>query len=196
MAEPLRNDPEFPPAPPPERRFNVHRYGDPNRGSSRWWFWILVVAVVVWFVVWGRGGHNAHPANTTPVAVPQAPAAPAGPAMNVASLLSQPSNYVGKQVRLQDVLVQGVNGDASIFVGPSNTQQILVVLKKGAVPEPLNGKSSAIPQGGVVTLTGTAEKPASARDLERTAKITRKEADAVEKQGVVIEATQAVPQTL
>jgi len=196
MAEPLRKDDSYTqPQPPAERRFNIHRYGDPNRGSRHWWFWILLAAVVIWFVVWGHGGHNAHPA-ATPVAVPQTPAAPAGPAMDVASMLSQPDNYTGKQVKLRDVLVQSTNGDASIFIGPSNTQQMLVLLKKGAVPDTLKGKARSIPEGGVVTITGTAVKPPSVRDLEHTGKISRKEAEQVSKQGIVIEADRADPQVM
>jgi len=197
MAEPLRKDDSYSqPQPPADRRFNLHRYGDPNRGSRHWWFWILLIAVIVWFVFWGRGGHNAHPANTTPVAVPQTPAAPTGPAMDVASMLSQPDNYIGQQIRLRDVLVQSSNGTASIFVGPSNTQQILVLLKNGAVPDTLKGKANSIPQGGVVTITGTATKPPSVSDLEHTAKISRKEAEQVNKQGIVIEADRADPQVM
>ncbi len=195
MAEPLRKDPYLEPEQQPERRFNVHRYGDPNRGSRHWWFWILLVAVIVWFAVWGRGGHNAHPA-ATPVAVPQTPASTEGPAMDVASMLSQPNNYIGKQVRLRDVLVQSVNGNSSIFVGPTKDQQILVVLKKDAVPDTLKGKVNAIPQGGVVTIEGTATKAPGARDLEHTARLSRKEAEQVAKQGILIEADRADPQTM
>lgn len=197
MAEPLRKDPEFQQADrPAERQFNVHRYGNPNRGPRRWWFWILLIIVIVWFVVWGRGSHNSHPANTTPVAVPQTPATPAGPAMDVASMLSQPNNYIAKPVRLRDVLVQSVNDDASIFVGASNTEQILVVLKKGAIPDTLKGKANTIPKGGVITITGTATNPSSTAELEHTAKIKRSEAEQVMKQGIVIEADRAEPQTM
>jgi hypothetical protein len=195
MAEPLRKDPDLPPQPPKEP-FNVHRYGDPNRGSSRWWFWLLLAAVVIWFAIWGWGGHRAHPAKTTPVVVPQKPAAPAGPPMDVASMIAQPSNYIGKHVQLRDVLVQDVNGDASIFVGTSDTQRLLVLLKKGSVPNALNGKPMALPTGGVITINGTAMKPASTGDLEHAAHIKRKVADEVEKQGIVIEADSAIPQTM
>jgi hypothetical protein len=195
MAEPLRRDPDVQPQPPAERRFNVHRYGDPNRGSRHWWFWILLVGVIVWFAVWGVGGSKKHQV-ATPVAVPQTPATPAGPAMDVASILSQPDTYIGKPVHMRDILVQSANDNASIFVGPSNDQQMLVILKKGSVPDTLKGKSSSIPQGGVVTIDGTAQKPPSASELEHSAKISRKQAEQVVKQGIVIEADSAVPQTI
>jgi len=195
MAEPLRKDPDQQLNPPPNRQFNVHRYGDPNRGSRHWWFWILVVAVIVWFAVWGHGGKHAQQ-EPTPVAVPQTPVAPAGPAMDVASMLSQQNNYIGKPIHLRDVLVQSANDNASIFVGPTKDQQILVVLKKGSVPDTLKGQTSSIPSGGIVTIDGTAQKPPSARDLARSAKISRKEAEQVVKDGIVIEADTAVPQTM
>lgn len=196
MAEPLRKDPDLNQTSPAQPQFNVHRYGNPNRGSGlKWWFLILVVAVVVWFVFWGRGTSqrtaSGAPANTPHVAVP----APK-PGLDVPTLLSNQQNYLGKQIHLRDVLVQKVNGTESIFIGPSTDQQMLVILKNGAVPQTLKGKTSTIPENGIVTVDGTVQKAGSVTDLEHSAKISRKEAEEVNKQGVVIEATRAEPQTM
>ena len=199
MAEPLRKEDlhELPPNPPAGQpaagQFNVHRYGNPNRSSSHWWFWILLLAVVVWFIVWGRGtGHNAT--NTT---VPVPASVPAPPnTVDVATLLSNPQQYIGKPVHLRDVLVQGSNGTASLFIGSGNTQQALVILKKGSVPDTLQGKPKLISEGDVITVTGTVQKSDSPNDLERTAKITHKQAQAVAQQGIVIEADRADPQPM
>ena len=197
MAEPLRKDSAFQASSQPTRQFNVHRYGNPNRGSRRWWFWILLAVVVVWFVVWGRGGaHKTQPAST-PVATPPPATTPASSrSISVANLLNDQAKYLGQQVRLRDVLVQSVNGAQSIFVGPSHDQQVLVILKKGAVPDNLQGKPREIPKSGVVTITGIAQKAGSVGELERTAKISRKEAEQVAKDGIVIEADRAEPQAM
>ena len=196
MGEPLRKDPPpQTPTPSREEQFNLHRYGNPQRSSGlRWLLLILIVAVIVWFVVWGRGsnttGHAGHMA-AAPVPVPAVK-----PSLDVPTLLSNSQNYVGQQVHLRDVLVQSTNGTDSIFVGPSESQQVLVILKKGAVPQTLQGKPSAIPQGGIVTVTGTVQKAGSAADLEHSAGISRKQAEQVSKQGIVIEADRADPQTI
>ena len=97
---------------------------------------------------------------------------------------------------MRDVLVQDTNGDASFWVGTSDTQRLLVLLKQGAVPNALNGKPRTLSKGGVISVTGTAVKPASRRELEHTAKIKGKAAEQVEKQGIVIEADSAVPQSM
>ena len=198
MGEPLRRDPA--PGEPSSsgRQFNIHRYGNPNRGSSwRWIFLLLVIAVIVWFVIWGRGGSRnpqtaaTAPANPAPTTAQPAPQ----PTIDVPTLLSSTSNYIGKDVRLRDVLIQSVNGTSSVFVGPKNSQ-VLVVLQEGAVPDTLQGQPRSLPQGGVVTITGQAEKPGSTRDLERSAKISRKEAEQVQKDGVIINATRVQPQRM
>ena len=198
MAEPLRKNPEVlnPPDQTPSRQFKVYRYGDPNRGPRRWWFWILVAGVVIWFVIWGRGTKSSQSV-VTPASTPPPAAAPASqPAVDIATLLSNGGQYLGKQVHLRDALVQGVQGSQSIFVGPSSSQQLLVLLKKGAVPETLQGKPNPIPNGGVVTITGTVEKPPSPAELEHRAGITREKAEQIVQQGIVIEADRAEPQTM
>jgi len=151
--------------------------------------------VIIWFVIWGRGSKHAQPQATLPASAPPPVATPATPALDVNTLLANPQNYIGKHVHLRDVLVQSVNGTYSIFVGPSNSQQVLVLLKQGAVPKTLQGKVNPLPSGGVVTIDGTAQKPGSAGELEHSAHIARKDADQVVKQGIVIEADTAVPQT-
>ena len=192
MAEPLRQDlPDQ--QPHPAGQFNIHRYENQQRsGPGRWWFWILVIVVVVWFVVWGRGsGHKATSAVSVPV--PASVPAPQN-TVDVMTLASHPEQYVGKQVHLRDVLVQSVNGDASVFVGSGSTEQVLVIVKQGAVTKSLQGKPNPIPQGGVLDVTGTVQKPSSVENLERDAKITHKEAEAVMQQGIVIEADRVDPQ--
>lgn len=198
MAEPLRkNDRELPSnapdAEPTGSQFNVHRYGNPHRRGSHWWFWILLIAVVVWFIVWGRG--NGHKVSHTAVPVPASVPAPKN-TVDVAALLSRPQQYIGKQIHLRDVLVQSANGTVSLFIGSSNTQQMLVILKKGSVPNTLQGKPGSIPDGAVVNITGTVEKAGSPTDLEHSAKIKHKEAEAVAQQGIVIEADHVDPQPM
>jgi len=198
MAEPLRKDDrELPPNPPAAQpaagQFNVHRYGNPHRRGSHWWFWILLVAVVVWFIVWGRG--NGHKVTHTVVPVPVSVPAPQN-TVDVAKLLSNPQQYIGKQIHLRDVLVQSANGTASLFIGSSSTQQVLVILKKGSVPNTLQGKPGSVAQGAVINITGTVQKADSATELEHTAKINHKEAEAVAQQGIVVEADRADPQPM
>jgi len=199
MPEPIRKDDarELPPNPPGGQpaagQFNVHRYGSPHRSSSRWWFWILLIAVLVWFIVWGRG--SAHKASNTAVPVPASVPAPQN-TVDVASLLSNPRQYIGKQVYLRDVLVQSTNGTASLFIGSSNTQQLLVVLKKGSVPDTLQGKPGSIPQGAVINVSGTVRSAGAAKELSDAAKISPKQAEEVAKQGIVVEAAHADPQPI
>jgi hypothetical protein len=189
MAEPLRK-PEL----QPERQFNLHRYSGTRSGGLKWWFWLVMAGLVGLLIYWLQLPRtpvtNAAP-TMAPVAVPAAK-----PALDVAVLLSNPRQYAGKSANLPDVLVQSANGNASIFVGPGAKRQLLVILKKGAVPNTLQGKPRTLPQGGVVTISGTAQAPRPVPDLEKTAKISRAQAEIVSKQGIVIEADRAIPQTM
>jgi cytochrome oxidase assembly protein ShyY1 len=192
MAEPLRNNSEH------ERRNTTPElriyHGGADR-SRKTWLWLLIMAVVAGLAIWGISRSNSKAHHAAPVA-PAATTPAVNPPIDVPTLLTNKDTYLGKPVHLRDVLVQSVNGNNSVFVGPSDGQQVLVILKSGAVPDSLQGKTRTLPKGGIVTITGTAEKPGSVTDLEHSAKITGKEAEQVIQQGVVVQADRAQPQTM
>ena len=191
MGEPLRKEPglEHRPTSP---EFKIY-HGSSERG--RHWVWLLIIAVAAGLAIWAlsRSGHRA-PARST--AVPTAANAPASDRfVEVSTVLSNKNDYIGKSVRLRDVTIQSVN-DNSIFVGSPDAQQILVILKPGAVPDTLQGKSRTLSKGAIVTITGTAQKPGSVKELQHSANISPKEAEKVVNSGVLIEADRAQPQIM
>jgi hypothetical protein len=152
------------------------------------------MAVLIGVIVWWLQTPKTRPASNAPAPAVTAPAAK--PALDVATLLAHPEEYAGKQVHLRDVLVQTSNKNASIFVGPTESQQVLVILKKGAVPDTLKGKPRNLPKGDIVTITGTSQKPGPVGDLEHSAGLSRSQAEKVNQQGIVVEADRADPQTM
>jgi len=192
MSEPLRKHVEYVRNQPPRPELRIY-HGQDQHG--RGWLWLLIIVVIAGLAVWGISrSQAARPPQ--PVAMSNAATSPTHPPLDVPTLLSNKDTYLGKAVHLRDVLVQSVNDEHVIFVGPSAARQVLVILKPGAVPDTLQGKAQNIPRGGIVTITGTAEKAGSAADLERSARVSHNVAKRVSHQGVVVQADRVEPQTM
>jgi hypothetical protein len=180
--------------------FNLYRHGEHSRPSrfGRVVFWLIALAVVIGLGAWGwHNGWGVRNPNTVSAAPAVAPAAAKRtPMLDVPTLLSSnPADMSGKKIVLRDVLVQSTNGEASIFVGPSKTQQVIVVPEPHAIPETPQGKGSKLESEMVVTITGTVAKPLnSTRAMENDWKISSADAKQVDKTGFYIKASRVDPQ--
>jgi hypothetical protein len=77
------------------------------------------------------------------------------------------SSLVGRRVRLTDVKVQSVIGDRTFYVGPSESQKVLVLLEEEKTPNsPVEGKVDVNP-GQTVSFTGVIERVPSVEEARQ-----------------------------
>ncbi|HXG85051.1 MAG TPA: hypothetical protein VNI84_13605 [Pyrinomonadaceae bacterium] len=77
------------------------------------------------------------------------------------------SSLVGRRVRLTDVKVQSVVGDRTFYVGPSESQRVLVVLDEVKTPNsPTEGRYD-INAGQTISFTGVIEKVPSVEEARQ-----------------------------
>ena len=111
-------------------------------------------------------GATAPP--TTAVPTPPPPTAGGPVITNLTTIFNEPDkeSLVGRQVLVMGVLVHSVPSDVAFWVGPSDNQQVLMVLGNTArTPGPIEGRVDVNP-GQMVNVTGTVRElpsPAEAR---------------------------------
>lgn len=78
-----------------------------------------------------------------------------------------PPSLIGRRVHLTDVKVQSVIGDRTFYVGPSESQKVLVVLEEEKTPNtPLEGKVDVNP-GQTVSFNGVIERMPSIEEARQ-----------------------------
>lgn len=126
--------------------------------KSNSWMWLvglLVLALLIWgaLELFDRDPEVA----AAPVDAPAVVAADPTPLTDVVAVVTavDPMPLVGRQVQLTGVPVQSVPGDSTFWVGPSESQRLLVVLDEQPTPgTPVEGRVDVDP-GQMVTVTGT-----------------------------------------
>lgn len=148
------------------------------------------------------------PSPTTPVAtapsvviVSPSPTIPASTAPTVVST-SEPitdvvviattqdqQSLVNRQVQLTNTPVQSVVGDRTFWVGPSNTQQMLVVLDE-ALDSGSTEKRLDVNAGQMLTINGLLRPMPNMADAQKQWGLSAAEADALKSQKVYLQASQ------
>lgn len=166
-----------------------------RRGGFPWWGWLLIVLAVIALLIWllfallgggegeagnaavtttaqeGEGGASAATTDQQTSAIEETTQGLAAeePITDVLIIVEEPDrqSLVSRQVRLTGVEVQSVVGDQTFWVGPSNDQQLFVVLEEEQAPAGAEGKVD-INAGQTLRITGVIKQLPSmerARDL-------------------------------
>jgi hypothetical protein len=137
-----------------------------------WWVWLLLAVLAILAGLWllfalfndGEDPDVAElPATTAPAtAAPPESAPNTADTAPITDLLivvdtNDPAALIGRRVELQSVLVQSVVGDKTFWVGPSQDQQLFVVLDEERDPPGVEGLVD-VDQGQQVSIGGTVEK--------------------------------------
>ena len=98
-------------------------------------------------------------------------------------------SLVNRQVQLTNTPVRSVTGDRTFWVGPSNTQQMLVVLDE-ALDSGSTEKRLAVKAGQMMTITGLLRPMPNTADAQKQWGLTAAEAEALKSQKVYLQASQ------
>lgn len=128
----------------------------------------------------------------------QAPPTVPKPVSDVAVLIEQKEQKVGQEVTLRDVAVQDSGEQNSkqlrqLWVGPSSSEQILIVYPPDAVPL-AKGKEQKLSRGSVVSVAGTLKKAPESAKAQRDWHLNKDEAAQLAQTGVYVEAKSVMPQ--
>ncbi len=126
----------------------------------------------------------------TPAASPSPNVATDGlPITDLATVVTTPDqqSLVNKQVQLTNAAVQSVVGDRTFWVGPSNTQQLLVVLDE-ALDSSRIDKKLDINTGQTLTLNGLIRPLPSIQEAQKEWGLSATEAQALKNQKVYLQA--------
>lgn len=153
----------------------------------------LAAALIVIAMALGCSSNNKQA--ETPVQA--APAVPK-PVSDVVAVLNNKEQKIGQEITFRDVAVQDADGQDSkkvrqIWVGPSETEQILVVYPPDAVPL-AKGKEQKLSRGSVVTVAGTVKKAPEAAQAAREWHLKKDQAEQIAQAGVYVEASRILPQ--
>lgn len=122
-----------------------------RRGSVPWWVWLLLAVLAAALLFWMFADDGEE------VAAVDSPAivADGGPVTSIDTLLgAQSAALVGRQVRLEDVMVQEVVGDRGFYIGPTADQSVFVVLNQVPTPgTPTEGRYDVTP-GQMIDVRG------------------------------------------
>ena len=141
------------------------------------------------------------PASPSPNVVVVSPTTPASPSPDVATdaslitdvvtVVTTPDkqSLVNKQMQLTDVQVQSVVGDRTFWVGPSNTQQLLVVLDE-ALDTSRVDKKLDINTGQTLTLKGLIRTLPSIPEAQKQWGLSATETEPLKNQQVYLQAQQ------
>ena len=187
-------------------RMNRLTYGT---GGFAWWsvFWIIVIALAIWWAGWGWGGSGGWWRGGGGSAVPYG-TADTGPAINSGaankgtngntgmSAISGPGlsalsakdkqTYIGKTFQVNSVPVQNQVNDHVFWIGANNSTRMLVVLTG-------NGNATAnthIGQGTRMDVTGTIQKAPPQAQAQELWQLGGDNAAQLQRQGAYIQATQ------
>lgn len=213
MASPQRPDPDEPRRSYDDlerdrlarERMNRRTAGT-GAGFAWWWvFWIVVIALAIWWAGWGWGGSGgwwwsgrgrtapygttapgtSGTAGTGNAGTPANQAAIAGPGLRALTATNKQS-YINKPFQVNNVPVQNQVNDHVFWIGPNNSTAMLVVLTG-------NGNTAAnaqISQGTRVNVTGTMQKAPPQAQAQQQWQLSGDDAAQLERQGAYIQATQ------
>lgn len=144
-----------------------------KKGGSLWWLWaliaLLILGALIWFLV-ARNDNDppVRAAQTTAVdqsamadsQTPGAMAAPtgadAGPITELATITdSSDGSLVGRDVKLSNVPVGDVPGDASFWINGADGKHVYVVLHEVATPNTAMEGRVNVDKGDKVDVVGT-----------------------------------------
>lgn len=146
-----------------------------------WWLWIVILILIIWFGGWGwwgyggwwgwggRAGYAARYQRAVPDSL---------------VVLTSPDkqSYIGRQITLNNVQVQGTAGHRGYWIGPNGNRRLLVV---GA-----NTGAVKLQSGQLVSVNGTVERAPTAQQAQAEWGISSDDAARLEKDGVYIQAGQ------
>ena len=126
------------------------------------------------------------PASTAPTVVTTTE--PITDVVAIATTQDQQS-LVNRQVQLTNTPVRSVTGDRTFWVGPSNTQQMLVVLDE-ALDSGSTEKRLAVKAGQMMTINGLLRPMPNTADAQKQWGLSAAEAEALKSQKVYLQASQ------
>lgn len=150
--------------------------------AAWWWIWIIILIFIVWFGGWGWWGYGgwwgwgARPSaynmryqHTVPDSL---------------LVLTSPDkqSYVGRQITLNNVPVQGSAGHNGYWIGPNGEHRLLVV--------GVNSGALKLHPGELVSVNGTVERAPTAQQAQAEWGLSSDDAQRLEKDGVYVQAGQ------
>ena len=114
--------------------------GIEKKSGSLWWLWALLGLIAVGLILWwlvSQSGDDpvANPVVDTQVEEVDAGGEQAGPITDISTLqTSDPATLAGRDVRLDNVLVGDVVGDASFWITDGSDARVYVVLDEERTP--------------------------------------------------------------
>lgn len=165
-------------------------------GFAWWWvFWIVIIALAIWWAGWGWGGSGGRwwsgRGRTTPAYGTTNPGTGAnqavvgGPGLSALTATNK-HLYIGKPFQVNNVPVQNEVNDHVLWIGTGNSTPMLVVLTG-------NGNTAAnaqIGQGTLVDVTGSMRKAPPQVQAQQQWQLSGNDAAQLERQGAYIQATQ------
>lgn len=144
-----------------------------KKGGSLWWLWALIALIVIGLLLWlFLGNDDDKRVSNAPATVAAAPmqqdmapidngamaagSTAAGPITDIAAITGNTDgSLVGRDVRLSNVPVGDVVGDASFWVNGPDGKKVYVVLNEVATPNtPIEGRVD-VDKGDSVDVVGT-----------------------------------------
>ncbi|MGH9590850.1 MAG: hypothetical protein ACRD25_10655, partial [Terracidiphilus sp.] len=174
-------------------------------GFAWWWvFWIVIIALAIWWAGWGWGGSGGWwwggRGRTAPYGTTGTPpgtgngmagnsnagqAVISGPGLSALTATNK-QPYIGKPFQVNDVPVQNQVNDHVFWIGAHNSTPMLVVL----TGNDNTAANAQIGQGTLVNVTGTMQKAPPLAQAQQQWQLSGDDAAQLERQGVFIQATQ------
>ncbi|MEO8725511.1 MAG: hypothetical protein ABI383_05255 [Acidobacteriaceae bacterium] len=183
------------PIPPEDENLRGRRLGYRRNAGWGWgglwvwlWIWILIIIFFGWFGGWGYGGYGGWWGWGGRRAVVVQPIQLQNSTL---ATLTAPdkSSYIGKQVTLSQVQIQGSAGDSAWWVGPSNMQELLVVTPQNVHPTKSGGAQTTLNNGDLVNITGTVKQAPPTQQAQQHWGLSSDDATRLDNQGVYVEAS-------
>lgn len=150
-----------------------------------WWIWlILIFGAFVWFGGWGWWGYGGWWGWGGPnrVVVIQPANGELILSANVPQLLNSPQSYEGKQVLVPGTTVQKIVNRRSLWVGPTDSQEILVSVKSNS---PIHNFS----KGQKIDVSGTAVKPSQTDPTQQDLGLSTNAQQRLSSEGIFFESS-------
>lgn len=108
-----------------------------QKSGIAWCIWALLALIVIGLLFWLFSGNDeVETAAMAPATTMVAEQPANGPITDFTALIAtnDMTTLVGRQVRLDDVMVQQLVGDRSFWIGPDNVHRMFVVLDEQPTP--------------------------------------------------------------
>ena len=102
---------------------------------------------------------------------------------------ADPTTLIGRKAKFQDVQIQKVISDRAFFVGPTATQQILVLLDQGMKTGPDAPKTEPLKAGQMTSLTGIVEALPTQETVNQTYGLSAADYAGIQSQKAYLHAT-------